>query len=62
MHQVMISRGFLVLCDLCLLTLKEERRVDSMGRAESDEVIHDLCMNCHDFNKPLIDDILGSAE
>jgi len=33
-----------------------------MGRAESDEVIHDLCMNCYDFNKPLIDDILGSAE
>lgn len=62
MNQVLISRGFLVLCDLCLLALKEEHRVDSKGRAQSDEVIHELCVNCFDFNKPLIDDILGSAE
>ena len=62
MNQVLISRGFLVLCDICHLTLKEDQRVDSTGRARSDEVIHDLCTNCYDFNKPLIDDILGSAE
>jgi hypothetical protein len=36
--------------------------VDTKGRAKSDEVIHDICANCHDYNKPLIDDILGSSE
>lgn len=62
MNQVMISRGFLVLCNACLAMLKEERQVDAMGRAVSDEVIHELCANCHDYNRPLIDDILGSSE
>ncbi len=62
MNQVMISRGFLVLCGPCMAFLKKEKQVDETGRAVSDEVIHDLCPNCHDYNKPLIDDILGSAE
>jgi hypothetical protein len=62
MNQVMISRGFLVLCNSCLFALKEDQRVDSRGRAQSDEVIHDLCANCYDYNKPLIDDTLGSSE
>jgi len=62
MNQVMISRGFLVMCNVCLNALKEEQKVDSVGRAQSDEVIHELCANCYDFNKPLIDDILGSSE
>lgn len=62
MNQVMISRGFLVLCNSCLSHLREEQVVDSKGRAKSDEVIHDICANCHDYNKPLIDDILGSSE
>jgi hypothetical protein len=62
MHQVLISRGFLVLCEACLTILKDEKMIDSAGRATSDDIIHELCPNCHDYNKPLIDDILGSAE
>jgi len=62
MNQVMISRGFLVLCNVCVKTLKEDQRIDPNGRAQDDEVIHELCANCYDYNKPLIDDILGSAE
>lgn len=62
MNQVGISRGFLVLCNACMTLLKEERRVDAKGRAVSDDVIHELCANCYDYNKPLIDDIEGSSE
>ncbi len=62
MNQVLISRGFLVLCNACITHLREEQVVDSKGQAKSDDVIHDICANCHDYNKPLIDDILGSSE
>jgi hypothetical protein len=31
-------------------------------RASSDKVIDDICPNCYDNNKPLLDDLLGSEE
>lgn len=62
MHRILISRGFLGICDSCHAFFKEEKMVDAKGRAVTDDVIHAVCPNCHDYNKPLIDDILGSAE
>ena len=63
MHRVMVSRGFLGVCDACYKVLKEEKLISSSGRGESDEgVLEGLCVNCHDYNRPLIDDLLGSAE
>lgn len=63
MHQVMVSRGFLVVCDACYSALKEDKLIDSGNRGSADEpVVDELCANCHDYNKPLIDDLLGSAE
>ena len=63
MHQVGVSRGFLGVCDVCYALLKEEKLINTSGRGESDDgVVNELCANCQDFNKPLIDDLMGSAE
>ena len=59
--RVRVSRGFLVLCDECNTYLITEKQIDD-GYAKSDDLIHDLCPNCTDYNKPLIDDLLGSSE
>ncbi len=60
-NYVRVSRGFLVLCDECLSFLNKENFVNN-GISQSDDIVHDLCPNCSDYNRPLIDDLLGSAE
>lgn len=58
---IRVSRGFLVICDECYSYLKKDEWLIKL-LAKSDEVIHELCPNCTDYNRPLIDDLLGSSE
>lgn len=62
MKMLKVSRGALFLCEVCHQIIVESGRVDQDGRATSDEVIGELCPNCEDNNKPLLDDLLGSEE
>ena len=59
---VRVSRGFLVLCQECFGYLSQQKMIDARSYSVSDEIIHDLCPNCTDYNRPLIDDLLGSSE
>jgi hypothetical protein len=61
-RNVRVSRGFLVICDECTSYLVKEKWVDDKSYSKSDDIIHELCPNCSDYNKPLIDDLLGSSE
>lgn len=62
MQTVRVSRGFLLLCDICYKTLKQDGIVDQHDQAVDQEILSHLCPNCHDHNKVLIDDLLGSSE
>ena len=62
MQTVRVSRGFLLLCDGCYQTMKQDGMVDEHDQAKDYEIIDHLCPNCHDHNKVLIDDLLGSSE
>lgn len=59
--RVKVSRGFLVVCKFCHDYLVKEKWVEN-GTSKNDEVTHELCPNCTDYNRPLIDDLLGSGE
>jgi RNase P subunit RPR2 len=61
-NNIRVSRGFLVICDECHSFLKKEEWIDVKNYSKADEIIHELCANCADYNKPLIDDLLGSSE
>ncbi len=61
MKTLKVSRGALFLCDVCYQIIEEEGQVQGEW-AKSDAVVDDLCPNCHDYNKPLIDDLKGSSE
>ncbi len=51
-----------MVCEACYTMLRDGRLVDDHGRAVSDAVCEDFCMNCYDRNKVLIDDLAGSTE
>ncbi len=59
---VMGSRGMFRICDTCYFVLTDAGLITEGDRAFSESVIDGLCANCFDYNKPLIDDILGSSE
>jgi hypothetical protein len=61
MKMLKVSRGALFLCDTCYHIIEESGQIED-GRASSDEVIDEICPNCEDTNKPLLDDLLGSEE
>lgn len=61
MKMLKVSRGSLFICDVCYQIIEESGRIEG-DRAMSDAVIGDLCPNCEDQNKPLLDDLLGSEE
>jgi hypothetical protein len=42
--------------------LQAESKVDARGRAASDAISDEFCINCYDRNKILIDDLAGSTE
>lgn len=63
MKQIAIARGFLQLCDTCFEHLHHEGLVNTKDQAQQiDQVIEAICPNCFDVNRPLIDDMIGSAE
>ena len=62
MHQIMSTRGPFMVCDACLSILKDSNLVDKRGRAASDDVSGEFCMNCFDRDRILIDDLAGSTE
>lgn len=62
MQTVRVSRGFLLLCDACYQAMKQEGVVDKHNQAIDHEIVDQLCPNCHDHNKVLLDDLLGSSE
>lgn len=62
MHSVMSTRGPFMVCSACYVSLKERVMIDASGRAVSDSISDEFCMNCFDRNKVLIDDLAGSTE
>jgi Zn finger protein HypA/HybF involved in hydrogenase expression len=62
MHGVRVSRGLLMICEVCYQAMKQDGVVDRHNQAVDLEVLDHLCPNCHDYNKVLIDDLLGSTE
>lgn len=63
MKRIAIARGFLQLCDTCFAHLQHEGLINIKDQAQQvDQVLDAICPNCHDFNQPLIDDMIGSAE
>ena len=62
MHAVMSTRGPFIICSACYSMLQDEAKVDARGRALSDSVSDEFCVNCYDRNKILIDDLAGSTE
>jgi rubrerythrin len=51
-----VSRGSLFICETCYHIIEES------GQIEGDRATSELCPNCEDQNKPLLDDLLGSEE
>jgi hypothetical protein len=61
MKMLKVSRGSLFICDICYQIIEDSGQIEG-DRASSDKVIDDMCPNCYDNNKPLLDDLLGSEE
>ncbi len=51
-----------MICEVCYQTMKQGGVVDQHDQAKDHEILSDLCPNCYDHNKVLIDDLLGSSE
>ena len=63
MRTISLMRGPFQLCDPCYDIIVSEKLVDARNVAMDHEAVFDhVCPNCHDRNKPLIDDMLGSSE
>ena len=63
MHTISLMRGPFQLCDPCYETVVAEKLVDARNVAsDHDAVFDNVCPNCYDRNRPLIDDMLGSSE
>jgi len=56
---VSVSRGLMMLCDICY----EQVFVEQCNFVSDHEALFDtICMGCTDINRPLVDDMLGSSE
>jgi hypothetical protein len=65
MQGLRISRGLLMVCDPCLSLLRQDRLVDQTNTImpeHAEQVFDEICPNCLDYNRPLVDDMLGSSE
>ena len=54
-----------MVCEHCETVLRQGRFVDASNAISPDMaelVFHEICTNCLDYNRPLIDDMLGSSE
>ena len=60
---VSVSRGLMMLCDVCYEQVFAENLVDQRNFVSAHESLFDtICMGCTDINRPLVDDMLGSSE
>ena len=60
---VSVMRGRMILCSICHGEVLEEGLVDEKNYVEDHEALFALiCPGCEDYNKPLVDDMLGSSE
>ncbi|GMV51134.1 hypothetical protein FBQ96_08050 [Nitrospirales bacterium NOB] len=60
---VSVSRGLMMLCDICYEQVFAENLVDARNFVSDHESLFDtICMGCTDINRPLVDDMLGSSE
>jgi hypothetical protein len=65
MHGLRLARGLLMVCPHCETALRQGRFVDTHNAIPPDmaeRVFDEICANCFDYNRPLIDDMLGSSE
>jgi len=65
MHGFRIARGLLMVCPLCERALRQGHFVDQRDTVPpemAERVFDEICANCFDYNRPLIDDMLGSSE
>ena len=54
-----------MVCDPCLGALRHGQFIDGSNTIAPDKAEHvfdEICANCYDYNRPLIDDMLGSSE
>jgi hypothetical protein len=60
---VSVSRGLMMLCEVCYDEVYNEKLPDARNFIADHEALFDtICMGCTDINRPLIDDMLGSSE
>lgn len=53
----------MMLCDTCYDEVMHEKLVDDKNYVADHEALFDvICPGCHDLNRPLVDDMLGSSE
>ena len=65
MQSLRIARGLLMVCDQCVTVLRQDRLVDDRNTImpeDAEQVFDEICPNCLDYNRPLVDDMLGSSE
>jgi len=54
-----------MVCNHCETALRQGHFVDERDNIPPDKaelVFDEICANCYDYNRPLIDDMLGSSE
>ena len=60
---VSVSRGLMMLCEICHGQVLAEKLVNEKNFVADHEALFDtICLGCTDINRPLIDDMLGSSE
>ena len=58
-----VSRGLMMLCDICYAQVITEKLTNEKNFVADAETLFDtICCGCTDINRPLIDDMAGSGE
>jgi hypothetical protein len=58
-----VSRGLMMLCDICYAQVIADKLTDEKNFVADAETLFDtICFGCTDINRPLIDDMAGSGE
>ena len=58
-----VSRGLMMLCDVCYAQVMADKLTDEKNFVADAETLFDaICVGCTDINRPLSDDMAGSGE
>ena len=58
-----VSRGLMMLCDICYAQVMADKLTDEKNFvADFDALFGTICFGCTDINRPLIDDMVGIGE